>query len=276
MNNEALGVLYVCGTPIGNLEDVTHRLHRILSEVDTILCEDTRVTRNLLSRYAISTPLMSCNQFQETQRVEWVLARLMAGKSVALVSDAGTPGICDPGYRLIAAVRDAGYRVDAIPGPSAIVSLLSIAGLPVDRFTFCGFVPKRVGDWRVDCQSSRRQSTPLVFFESPNRICATLSWIREFDPGARVALGKELTKKFEIVLTGTPSELLEASQLESPKGEWCGIVEFTPEPEADYVETVSVLKSMGLSNRHIIDISTKILHFNKNDIYKLLIQNEKE
>lgn len=270
------GIFYVCATPIGNLGDVSERLLATLNSVSHILCEDTRVTRTLLQRYDIGTPTVSCNQFQETQRQEWILSELSLGHSLALVSDAGTPGICDPGYRIVTAVREAGYSVQVIPGPSAVASLLSISGLPADRFMFCGFVPKRVSDWELDCTMAQTHQWSLVFFETPHRIRTTLAWMNQFDVNARITIGKELTKHFEKVISGTAEQLLVIPELENPRGEWCGMVQFSAVESVAFAPRVLELKQLGLSNRHIIDVSTKILHLNKNEVYRELLRLDQE
>ena len=270
------GIFYVCATPIGNLGDVSERLVATLKSVHHVLCEDTRVTRTLLQRYEIPTPTVSCNQFQEIQKLEWILSELALGHSLALVSDAGTPAICDPGYRVVSAVRDAGYSIQVIPGPSALASMLSISGLPSDRFVFCGFVPKRVSDWELDCKMARDQRLALVFFETPHRIRATLEWLNGFDSTATVTVGKELTKIFEKVVSGSPEQLLTIPELEGPRGEWCGVVQFSPIAVAAVAPVVLELKKMGLSNRHVIDVSTKILHLNKNEVYRECLRLDEE
>ena len=262
------GIFYVCATPIGNLGDVSERLVATLKSVHHILCEDTRVTRTLLQRYDITTPTVSCNQFQETQKVDWILNELIHGHSLALVSDAGTPGICDPGYRVVSVVRAAGYPIQVIPGPSALASMLSISGLSSDRFVFCGFVPKRASDWESDCKMAQANGLAVVFFETPHRIRATLEWLNGFDSTAVITIGKELTKIFEKVFSGNSEQLLSIAELESPRGEWCGVVQFSPVEVAAIAPIVLALKKIGLSNRHVVDVSIKILHINKNKVYR--------
>jgi len=272
----ANGILYICATPIGNLSDVSERLLTTLRDVAYILCEDTRVTRTLLQRYDIQTKMVSCNHHQEAHKVDWIVDEINAGKSFALVSDAGTPGICDPGYTVVSAVRAAGKAIQVIPGPSALAALLSIAGMPLDRFFFSGFVPKRVRDWHRDCDWARTAHVPIVFFETPHRIHATLDWLKVFDAEAHMILGKELTKHFETIVEGTPEQISKTPSLASPRGEWCGVVQFSAVTEAPAAPIVAELKSIGLSDRHIVDVASKILHINKNEVYRLLLASSEK
>jgi 16S rRNA (cytidine1402-2'-O)-methyltransferase len=192
------GTLYVVATPIGNLEDITLRALRILREVDVVAAEDTRRTGNLLRHYQIVTPLVSLHEHNEQQRRSQLVERLILGESVALVSDAGTPGISDPGALFVRAARDAGVRVDPVPGPSAVTAILSAAGLPVDRFAFAGFPPIRAKDrnnWFVWLSSL--PDTPVVCFEAPHRIARTVRELREKFVDRPIIIARELTKAHE-------------------------------------------------------------------------------
>lgn len=225
------GTLYVCGTPIGNLEDAGLRLIRILGEVDLIAAEDTRMTRKLLSRYGIRTPLTSLHARSEQRKTEAVLAALRQGKSVALVSDAGMPVISDPGGLLIAAVVEAGIRVEAVPGPSALLTALVLSGIKADRFVFDGFVPRR-GRRRM-LEEWRREERTIVFYESPHRILGTLRDVLEVVGDRRVAVARELTKRFEEVFRGRVSEAVAYFEMKQPQGEFTVVLEGAAEGAKD-------------------------------------------
>jgi 16S rRNA (cytidine1402-2'-O)-methyltransferase len=207
-------------TPIGNLEDITFRAIRTLKECDVIAAEDTRRTGQLLKHFGISKPLLSYFQFNEARRSEQILERLGRGEKVALVSDAGTPGISDPGERVVRAAIAAGYRVESVPGPSALVTALTASGLPTDEFHFLGFLPHKSGQRRKRLESLRAVTGTLVLYESPYRIQKLLEELRDIYPDRHVVLGRELTKKFEEFLRGTPEGLLAALQQRSVKGEF--------------------------------------------------------
>ncbi len=211
------GTLYVVSTPIGNLEDITLRALRVLKSVELIAAEDTRHTGKLLRRYEIPTPTTSLHEHNEHEKVPSLLERLKRGESIAVVSDAGTPGIRDPGYRLVRAALDAQVRVEVVPGPSAVVTALVASGLPSDSFTFVGFPPPKAharADWLARVLSEPRT---VVFFEAPHRIRATLEDLERLAGTREVAVARELTKVHEEVLRGTPSSLL--ARLAAPKGE---------------------------------------------------------
>jgi 16S rRNA (cytidine1402-2'-O)-methyltransferase len=214
------GTLYVVATPIGNLEDVTLRALRILREVDQIACEDTRQTRKLLDRHGISKPLVSYHEHNESARAEELVRELTAGKNIALVSDAGTPLIADPGYRLVAQARAQGVMVSPIPGASALVSALSASGLPTDSFFFGGFLPAKKTQRRKALEAARSYPATLVFYEAPHRILESLQDIAELLGPRQVTLGRELTKIHEEFLAGEAAELLDALAKRPPlKGE---------------------------------------------------------
>ena len=209
--------LLVCATPIGNLEDVTLRVLRALGEADVVLCEDTRRTRVLLDRHGIRARLVSYHEHNEAQRTAELLPRLEAGERIALCTDAGLPGISDPGARLIAGALDAGVEVSVLPGPSAVATALVASGFASEAgFVFVGFLPRGAGALRGLVR--RLGARPVVAFESPQRLPATLEVLAEELAGRRVAVCRELTKRFEEIVRGTASELL-ARYAEPPKGE---------------------------------------------------------
>jgi 16S rRNA (cytidine1402-2'-O)-methyltransferase len=218
------GTLYLVATPIGNLEDITLRALRTLRECDAVAAEDTRHTGQLLRHFEISKPLLSCFQFNEARRSEEILERLRAGQKIALVTDAGSPGISDPGERVVKAAIAAGLRVESVPGPSALVAALTASGLPTDEFHFLGFLPHKSGQRRRELERLKGITGTLVLYESPYRIEKLLTELNEVFAGHQVVLARELTKKFEEYLRGTPAELRSLLQQRSVKGEFVVMV----------------------------------------------------
>src|SRR6267143_7127135 len=200
--------LYLVATPIGNLEDMTLRALRTLKECDVVAAEDTRRTGQLLKHFGISKPLLSYFQFNEARRSEDIIERLRRGEKVALVTDAGSPGISDPGERVVNAALLAGFRVEAVPGPCALVAALTASGLPAGEFHFVGFLPHKSGQRRKKMEQLKSFAGTLVLYESPYRIGKLLAELRDLFPDRLVVLARELTKKFEEYLRGKPAELL--------------------------------------------------------------------
>jgi 16S rRNA (cytidine1402-2'-O)-methyltransferase len=216
--------LYFVATPIGNLEDITLRALRVLRECDVVAAEDTRHSGQLLKHFGISKQLLSYFQFNEARRSEEILARLARGEKVALVTDAGSPGISDPGERVVKAAIAAGFRVESIPGACALVAGLTASGLPTEEFHFVGFLPHKSGQRKNKLESLKSISGTLVFYESPYRIEKLLGELNEVFPDREVVLARELTKKFEEFLRGKPAALLEVAQKRSLKGEFVVMV----------------------------------------------------
>jgi 16S rRNA (cytidine1402-2'-O)-methyltransferase len=221
------GTLYVVATPIGNLEDITLRALRILKEVALIACEDTRRTRTLLSHFGVHVPVTS--YFEHNKRVKGavLLRALREGKSIALVTDAGTPGISDPGFLLVKEARAAGIPVTPIPGPSAVIAALSAAGVPADRFVFEGFLPVKPGRRLNRLRALRELETTVVCYESPHRILATLDAIGEVFGEAPLVVGRELTKQFEEIVEGTAAALRERFAQGTARGEFTVVIPYT-------------------------------------------------
>ncbi len=227
------GVVYVVATPIGNLDDMTRRGLSTLKAVDLILAEDTRHTAKLLRNYGIDKPLLSLHEHNERRRIPEVLARLRQGESVALVSDAGTPLISDPGCELVRKARAGGLRVTPIPGPSAVTCALSVAGLPADRFVFEGFLPARAGSRRSRLREMAYEPRTVILFEAPHRVEATLSDLAvTFGTEREAVLARELTKMFETVRAATLGELNAwiAERAERRRGEFVIVVRGNPSP----------------------------------------------
>jgi len=223
-----LGKFYICGTPIGNLEDITLRQLRILREVDLIAAEDTRHTRKLLNHYEIKTPLTSYHEHNKQLKGDYLLGLLREGKNIALVSDAGMPGISDPGYELIQQVIAAGITPIPVPGPTAATTALVISGLPTDRFVFEGFLPRLQKERRNLLQTLQNEKRTLVFYEAPHRLIGMLQDLLAICGDREVAVMRELTKKYEEVLRGKVSVVLAQLQAREIKGEFVVVVEGMP------------------------------------------------
>jgi len=213
------GTLYLVSTPIGNLEDITLRALRILKAVDRVAAEDTRRTQKLLRHYDIHKPLVSYHEHNEKRRSAELISMLLAGEDLALVSDAGTPGLSDPGYRIIQEALKEGIPICPIPGPSAVVTALLVSGLPTHSYSFFGFLPRSSGARRRFLKDIQRDPNTLVFYESPRRVQQTLQDIAGILGDRRSALCRELTKRFEEVLRGRVTELLETIRNKELKGE---------------------------------------------------------
>lgn len=248
---EARGTVYVVATPIGNLEDLSPRAQRVLREVSRIACEDTRHTALLCQRYEIATPRVSLHAHNEAKRVPELLERLAAGESIALVSDAGTPLVSDPGERLVAAALDAGFAVVPVPGPSAVLAALVASGFATRAFAFAGFLPRKGAERARTLEALAAFPGTLVFFEAPNRAAATLADLHRALGPRRAALARELTKRHETVLRGRLGELA----LEELRGELTIVVEGpaadaieAPDP-ADLDQAADRLLDAGLSAR---------------------------
>jgi 16S rRNA (cytidine1402-2'-O)-methyltransferase len=262
-------VLSVCATPIGNLEDVTLRVLRELREADVVLCEDTRRTRILLERHGISARLLSYHEHNEAKRTAELLPRLRAGERMALVSDAGLPGISDPGARLIAAALDAGVPVSVLPGPSAVETALVASGLVGERYQFVGYLPRGARALESLWLELARWSWPVVAFESPQRLPRTLRSLAGALPERRVAVCRELTKRFEEVARGTASELAERFA-EPPKGEIALVLgpAEAPVDEAAGAEAVAELVEAGVPRRRAADLVARLTGGSRNALFR--------
>lgn len=218
------GILYVVATPIGNLSDITFRALETLKSVDMIACEDTRHTKILLSHYKIQKPVVSYHQHSKVQKVDFLINELRQGKNIALVSDAGTPGISDPGNKLVSVAADKGIQAVSIPGTSAVIAALSVSGFPANSFIFYGFLPHKKGKQTILKKISESGVTS-VFYESTHRIVKTLEMMREIIGQERkIVLARELTKKFETVYRGTIDEVMELLMSDKILGEFVVLV----------------------------------------------------
>jgi 16S rRNA (cytidine1402-2'-O)-methyltransferase len=270
------GTLYLVGTPIGNLGDMSDRARETLASVDLIAAEDTRRTGRLLSSFGIKAPLISYFEGNEQGRTEQVLAELQAGKNVALVSDAGMPGLSDPGFRLVRACVEKGLEVGVVPGPSAAVAALVVSGLSTDRFVFEGFLPRRAGDRRDRMAALTGERRTIVLFESARRVRPTLEELRDALGERRVAVVRELTKLHEEVIRGSISEVLRALGRRELKGEVVLVLEGAvddDDPGDDALRAdARALVEAGARKR---DAAAEVAHrhgVSVNRIYRLLVQ----
>ena len=218
------GTLYLVATPIGNLEDITLRALRTLRECNIIAAEDTRRTSRLLKAHDIKQKVISYHKFNEAKRSQTILSWLEDGQTISLVSDAGTPGISDPGERIVRAATKAGYRIESVPGPCALTAALPASGLPTAEFHFASFLPHKSGGRKKKLNSLNQTSGTLCFYESPHRITRLLSELQAQWPESEVVLARELTKKFEEFLRGSPTQLVEYYAERKPKGEFVVLV----------------------------------------------------
>jgi 16S rRNA (cytidine1402-2'-O)-methyltransferase len=218
------GTLYLVATPIGNLEDITLRALRVLRECDVVAAEDTRHSGQLLKHFGISKPLLSYFEFNEAKRSEEILERLQRGEKVALVTDAGSPGISDPGTRVVSAARAAGLRVEAVPGACALIAGLTASGFPTEEFHFVGFLPHKSGQRRRQLEALLTVPGTLVFYESPYRVIKLLEELAEIYPERKVLLAREITKKFEEFRAGLASQLLDEMRKRAVKGEFVVLI----------------------------------------------------
>ncbi len=221
------GTLYLVATPIGNLEDITYRAVKVLLSVDLIAAEDTRKTKILLDHYSISKPMISYYSYNEKVRAPQLIEKLLAGQSIALVSDAGTPGISDPAFYIVQQALEKGISIIPIPGPTAFISALIASGLPTDRFIFEGFLPQKKGR-KTKFESLKSEPRTIILYESPHRILRTLTDIQTYFGNRNVVVARELTKKFEEIVRGPIQFVLIELGKKEPRGEYIVIIEGAP------------------------------------------------
>ena len=268
------GTLYLVSTPIGNLEDITLRALRILrEEVTAIACEDTRQTQKLLEHFEIRKPLISYHEHNETSRAAEIVERLAAGDSIAIVTDAGTPLISDPGYRVVSAAIEAGITVVPLPGASALLTALAASGLPVDQFRFIGFLPPKTHARKEVFASLKADPGTVIVYESPHRILESLSDLAEILGERQVVLGRELTKLHEEFLRGTASEIRAVlAARASIKGEMTLVIGRSPEQimEGDPKDNVAALEQQGINRMEAIKAVAKQMGLPKREVYRLM------
>ena len=264
------GILYIVATPIGNLEDITLRALRILKEVALIACEDTRHTGKLLDHFGISKTTLSYHDHNEPTRAAEIVTRLESGESVALVSDAGTPLISDPGYRVVTAAIAAGIAVVPIPGANAAITALSASGLPTDAFRFCGFLPPKTSHRRKLLEELKPESCTLIFYEAPHRILEALDDIAAVMPTREVVIARELTKLHEEFQRGAPADLRDKL---STRGEFTILIgkPQSPEPiDTPIPDQVEALEKQGVPKMDAIKQVAKSRGLSKREVYKIV------
>lgn len=278
-NQDQQGTLYVVATPIGNLHDVSDRMRHTLADVSKIAAEDTRRTKQLLSHIGVDTPCFSLHDHNERQKVDWIVQLLEAGESIALVSDAGTPLISDPGYPLVSALRSKNMRVVAIPGPCALVTALSIAGLPSDRFIFEGFLPAKSSARLIALKNIAEETATSIFYESSHRIKACLVDMKEvFGRQRQIVIARELTKTFETVLDAPVEKLIEIleSDPNQSKGEFVVMVRGAAKKNSELSKESKQLAtklSEYLPGKQAAKITSEIFGDKKNQIYQFLLSD---
>ncbi len=269
-------MLYVVATPIGNLEDITLRALRVLREVNVIAAEDTRHTRRLLDRYDIHTPLTSYHEHNERTKAAALVRRLEAGEDIALVSDAGTPAISDPGYHLIRAAAEKGVHVTPVPGVSAATAALSASGLAADRFVFQGFLPAKLSRRRALLRQLQDDDRTIVFYEAPHRIQESLADMHEILGDRAAVVGRELTKVHEELLRGTLSQLRGEVEERKPRGEFAIVVEGRGDaPEVSETALRGEIGRLLQAGRKVNDVAKLMAQsypLVKRDIYKLVLE----
>ena len=273
------GTLYIVATPIGNLEDITLRAIRVLKEADLVAAEDTRHTRHLLDRYQIDTQLTSYHDHNKEEKAPVLVARMLEGKSVALVSDAGTPGISDPGYFLINLAIDRKIPVVPIPGATAAIAALSVSGMPTDRFLFEGFLPAKHLARLKRLQELSKEERTIIFYEAPHKIIRAVADMLAVLSDRRAVITRELTKIHEETIRGTLSECLKRLQEGTIKGEFTVILHgATKEPLQQDIDTAEYLKNLilhrGLSKKEAISAAAEELGVPKKDVYKESLKME--
>jgi 16S rRNA (cytidine1402-2'-O)-methyltransferase len=274
------GTLFVVSTPIGNLEDLTYRAVRVLSEVDIVACEDTRHSQKLLHHYGIKTKTVSYHEHNERDRAGELLASIKSGLDVAVVSDAGTPGISDPGFRVVQMALAAGLRVVPIPGPTALVSALVASGLPSDEFFFAGFLPPRSGARRTRLADLLAIPSTLIFYEAPHRIVASLEDAREILGERQAVVARELTKLHEEIVRGRLSELVNwfSQPAHEPRGEMVVVIDRNVIESTDVAgksndsvaSIVASFEAEGLDPRAALKKSAKQLGISRDEAYRRL------
>ena len=284
MNREQkTGMLYLCATPIGNLEDVTLRVLRILQEVDVIAAEDTRQSVKLLNHYEIKTPLVSYHEHNKREKTPILIQRLLSGETMALVTDAGTPAISDPGEDLVKACYEAGIPVTSLPGPAAVITALTLSGMDARRFTFEGFLPMDKKERQAVLERLKSSTCTTIFYEAPHRLLKTLQLLEELLGGERrITVCKELTKKHETALSFTCAEAVAYFTEQEPKGEFVLVVAgMDPKEqqrqqqekwqEMSIEEHMEVYRKQGLSKKDAMKAVAKDRGVSKREIYARLI-----
>lgn len=271
------GCLYLVATPIGNLKDITIRAIEILQSVDQIVAEDSRRSSILLNHFTIKKPIISLHAFNEKARIDHLLGLIFGGQSLALISDAGTPLISDPGYHLIKESRAKGVNIIPVPGPCAAIAALSASGLATDRFTFIGFLPAKSSTRKSDLKILMDRPETLIFYEAPHRLQALLQDMKVVMGERQVVIARELTKIHEEFLSDNLSNLITYFEQNSPRGELVVLVEGRTKPKTDDDHTARVLKILlgQIPFKKAIELTVELTGARKNEVYDMALQMDK-
>lgn len=279
------GKLYLCATPIGNLEDITLRVLRTLKEVDLIAAEDTRNSIKLLNHFEIKTPMTSYHEYNKVEKAYTLIEKMQSGMNIALITDAGTPGISDPGEVLAAMCCDAGIEVTSLPGPSACITALTLSGLPTRRFAFEAFLPSDKKERRAVLEELKNETRTIIIYEAPHHLTGTLQELREALGNRRMTLCRELTKKHETAFRTTMDELLAYYQNEKPLGECVLVIEgksrqeIKAEEQAAWEELsiqehMELYENQGFSHKEAMKMAAKDRGITKREIYQYLLEHK--
>lgn len=278
------GMLYLCATPIGNLEDITYRVLRILKEVDLIAAEDTRNSIKLLNHFEIKTPMTSYHEYNKFEKGRYLIEQMQEGKNIALITDAGTPGISDPGEELVAMCYEAGIPVTSLPGPAACITALTISGLPTRRFAFEAFLPSDKKERAVILEELKRETRTIILYEAPHRLVKTLEELSENLGDRKISLCRELTKKHETVFRGSLSEAVFWYKENPPKGECVMVLEGRSREEMEQEARqqwedmpleahMEHYMSQGIDKKEAMKLVAKDRGISKRDVYQALLRD---
>lgn len=278
------GMLYLCATPIGNLEDITYRVLRILKEVDLIAAEDTRNSIKLLNHFEIKTPMTSYHEYNKYEKGRYLIEQMQEGKNIALITDAGTPGISDPGEELVAMCYEAGIPVTSLPGPAACITALTISGLPTRRFAFEAFLPCDKKERAVILEELKRETRTIILYEAPHRLVKTLEELSENLGDRKISLCRELTKKHETVFRGSLSEAVFWYKENPPKGECVMVLEGRSREEMEQEARqqwedmpleahMEHYMSQGIDKKEAMKLVAKDRGISKRDVYQALLRD---
>nr|WP_296007138.1 16S rRNA (cytidine(1402)-2'-O)-methyltransferase [uncultured Blautia sp.] len=278
------GMLYLCATPIGNLEDITYRVLRILKEVDLIAAEDTRNSIKLLNHFEIKTPMTSYHEYNKYEKGRYLVEQMQEGKNIALITDAGTPGISDPGEELVAMCYEAGIPVTSLPGPAACITALTISGLPTRRFSFEAFLPSDKKERAVILEELKRETRTIILYEAPHRLVKTLEELSEKLGDRKIALCRELTKKHETVFRGSLLEAVSWYKENPPKGECVMVLEGRSREEMEQEARqqwedmplqahMEHYMSQGIDKKEAMKLVAKDRGISKRDVYQALLKD---
>lgn len=278
------GMLYLCATPIGNLEDITYRVLRILKEVDLIAAEDTRNSIKLLNHFEIKTPMTSYHEYNKYEKGRYLVEQMQEGKNIALITDAGTPGISDPGEELVAMCYEAGIPVTSLPGPAACITALTISGLPTRRFAFEAFLPSDKKERAVILEELKRETRTIILYEAPHRLVKTLEELSENLGDRKISLCRELTKKHETVFRGSLAEAVSWYKENPPKGECVMVLEGRSREEMEQEARqqwedmpleahMEHYMSQGIDKKEAMKLVAKDRGISKRDVYQALLKD---